>query len=436
MTSNEVVQLMAGLGAMLAAALVLGRPLRWLGLPALLAEIAAGILLGPTILGAVAPDVHGWLFPAAGGAALGRDAIIKFGLVLFLVLAGLEVEIRHIAENRRAIALTSLLGMVIPFVVGYAAVAMRPGLWGVSGEGATTALVIATILSISALPVIARILIDNNLLGTRLGALVLSAATIDDLVGWALFGVILGRANAGGTEAGVGSESLPTTIFLVFGLFALIMAIGTNAGRFVLAWIRRRVGGSTSYLPVLFVVILVAAGAAERIGTHAIFGGFLVGVALSSTNEARRQLYDALRPVTLEILAPLYLVSIGLRANFATNFDLGLFGFVLAVATVGKVGGAALGARLAGSSGWEALTVGVAMNARGAMGIVLTTVALDYHLIDARVFVALTLMAVVTSALGAAVIPWIQRKGAENLSVDGSDPAYADGVVREVSNAR
>lgn len=412
MTSGEVVQLMAALGVMLALAMLLSKPLRKLGMPPLMAEIAAGVLLGPTLLGALAPGIHGWLFPATGGAAIGRDAVIKFGLVLFLVLAGLEIEVRHIAQNRRLILSTSLLGMVIPFGVGYTSVVALPGIWGFAGrEGVQqTALVVATIMSISALPVIARILIDNNLLGSRVGALVLSAATIDDLVGWGLFGVILGQA-AGPVEGGMGDGSLGVTIALVLGLFVLIMGLGTNVGRWVLGWVRRRVDGSRSYVPVVLVVILLAAAAAERIGTHAIFGGFLVGVALASTNEARRQVYDALRPLTLEVLTPLYLVSIGLRANFATSFDLLLFGFVLAVATFGKTVGAALGARIGGSGQREAWTVGVAMNARGAMGIVLTTVALDYHLINERVFVALTLMAVVTSAFAATAIAWMEGRG-------------------------
>jgi Kef-type K+ transport system membrane component KefB len=425
-TSGEVVQLMVGLSAMLAGAMLFGKPLRRLGMPALMAEIAAGVALGPTLLGWAAPDLYAWLFPATGGAALARDGIIKFGLVLFLVLAGLEVEVRHIAENRRSIALTSILGMVIPFAAGYASVVLWPGLWRLEGDPGETALVVGTILSISALPVIARILIDQNLIGTKVGALVLSAATIDDLVGWTLFGIILGHTGdrAGVSEGTMGS--LWVTVLLVLGLFALIMAIGTNWGRWGLAWIRRRVDGSRSYIPVVFVVILLAAGAAERIGTHAIFGGFLVGVALASTNEARRQVYEALRPVTLEILAPLYLVSIGLRANFAANFDLGLFGFVLAVATVGKIGGAALGARLGGSGARQALVVGVAMNARGAMGIVLTTVALDYHLIDERVFVALTLMAVLTSAFGSAAIAWLEKRGAVAQPAGALESALAE----------
>jgi Kef-type K+ transport system membrane component KefB len=391
---------------MLGVVLVFGRAMRLAGMPALMAELAGGIVLGPTILGAIAPEMSGWLLPTTGAAAVAREGIIKFGLVLFLVLAGLEVELKHIAESRKAIATTSLLGMLVPFTAGFLSVLWWPDLWGLSGNRTTVALLVGTILSISALPVIARILFDLNLVRTKIGAQILSAATIDDLMGWGLFALILGQS---GRAMAHGGGNAMVTGLLILALSGLIMSLGSGRGRRVLAWVRNRIDGSHSYLPVVVLAVLLAAAAAEQIGTHAAFGGFLVGVALARTNEARRQTYEALRPVALEVLAPLYLVSIGLRANYAANFDLALFGLVLAVATVGKVGGAALGSYLGGNTPRDAFTVGVAMNARGLMGIVLTTIALDYHLIDARVFVALTLMAVITSVLGAFAIERIQR---------------------------
>jgi Kef-type K+ transport system membrane component KefB len=405
MRSGEVVQLLAGLGAMLAVVLVFGRAMRAVGMPALMAELIGGIVLGPTILGAAAPDVSAWLLPSTGAAAVARDGVIKFGLILFLVLAGLEVELKHIADGRKAIVTTSLLGMLFPFTAGYASVLLWPDLWGVPGDVDVVALLVGTILSISALPVIARILFDLNMIRTRLGTQIMSAATIDDLAGWGLFALILGQS---GRNAGHGGNRL-VTAGLIIVLVALVMTLGTERGRRVLAWVRRRVDGSNSYLPVVALVVLLSAAAAEQIGTHAVFGGFLVGVALARTNEARRQTYEALRPIALEVFAPLYLVSIGLRADFASNFDIGLFGLVLAVATVGKVAGAGLGSLIGGNAPRDALTVGVAMNARGLMGIVLTTIALDYELIDERVFVALTLMAVITSVFGAYAIQRIQR---------------------------
>lgn len=425
MKSESVVLLLLQISAMLAATLLLGRAVRRLGLPALVGELVGGIILGPTVLGTFFPGAHRWLFPAAGEVSMARDGIIQFGLLLFLFVAGMEVELKHWADQKRAIVLTSLLGVSVPFVVGVASVLLWPGLWQLSGERGQWVgpLFVGTILSISAIPVIARILIDLDLIRGSFGALVLAAATMDDLIGWALFGIILSQFGGGG-RSGVGWFS---SIALVAALSTLIFSIGTTGGRRVLKWITLRVGQSGSYVQLVLIVVLLAAAGAEWIGTHSIFGAFLVGVAMARTSEPRRQAHAALRVLTLEFFVPLYLVSIGLRTNFATNFDPLLVAVVLVVATFGKLAGAATGAWLGGRPVREAFAIGFALNARGAMGIVLTTVALDFKLIDERVFVALIFMAVATSAIGAAVIPKIIAAGPRAVR-SGSRPV-ADGAV-------
>jgi Kef-type K+ transport system membrane component KefB len=403
MKSDSMVLLLLQISAMLAVTLLLGRTVRRFGLPALVGELVGGILLGPTVLGVFFPGAHGWLFPATGTVAIARDGIIQFGLLLFLFIAGLEIELKHLAEQKRVIAFTSLLGVSIPFVAGVASVLLWPGLWQLSGERGEWVgpLFVGTILSISAIPVIARILIDLDLIRSSFGAVVLAAASMDGLIGWALFGIILSQF---GVTEGVGSGWW-LNIALVAALSTLIFSIGTISGRRVLKWITLRIGQSGSYVQLVLIVVLLAAAGAEWIGTHSIFGAFLVGVAMARTSEPRRQAHAALRVVTLEFFVPLYLVSIGLRTNFATNFDPLLVAVVLVVATFGKLAGAATGAWLGGRPVRESLAIGFALNARGTMGIVLTTVALDFNLIDERVFVALIFMAVATSAIGAAVIP-------------------------------
>lgn len=409
MNSEAVVTLFLGLGVMLAATLVLGKGLLRLGLPLLVGELIGGVVIGPTVLGALFPAVHAALFPATGAAAVARDGVIQFGLVMFLFVAGLEVDLGTLAGRKRTVALTSLLGVSVPFAVGVASVLLWPDLWQMGGgQGFWVGpLFVGTILSISAIPVIARILIDLNLIGTSFGALVLAAATLDDLIGWTLFGIILSQFGISGRP----ETSWWVNLALVAALAAVILSIGTEGGRRVLKWITHVVDKSKSYVPLMVIVVLLAAACAEAIGTHAIFGAFLVGVAVARSWEPRRQAYAALRGITLEVFVPLYLVSIGLRTNFAANFDPLLVGVVLAVATAGKLVGAAGGAWLAGLSGRESLAIGFALNARGAMGIVLTGVALDYQLISERVFVALIFMSVATSAIGAAVIPKLVSAG-------------------------
>lgn len=425
MSTHSVVIFLLQLSAMLAATLLLGRALRRIGLPALVGELFGGIVLGPTVLGTFAPEAHAWLFPPASAVNTAREGLIQFGLLLFLFLAGLEVELKHLTAQKRTIALTSLLGVAVPFVTGVASVLLWPDLWQITdGRGGWVGpLFVGTILSISAIPVIARILMDLDLIRSSFGALVLAAATVDDLIGWTLFGVILSQFGV----TGVVAEGWGVRLLLFGALLALILSIGTVVGRRTLKWVMLRFGTAGSYVQLILLVMLLAAAFAEWIGTHTIFGAFLVGVAIARTHEPRKQAYAALRVVTLEFFVPLYLVSIGLRTNFATNFDPLLVGVVLLVATVGKLAGAATGAWLGGRSVREATAIGFALNARGAMGIVLTSVALDYQLINERVFVALIFMAVATSAFGAAVISWIMR-GTSPESWTGERPVPKDAV--------
>lgn len=418
MSGNSVVIFFLQLGVMLAATLLMGKGLRRLGVPLLVGELFGGIVIGPTVLGALYPDLHGVLFPPDGAVVVAREGFIQFGLVLFLFVAGLEVDLRSLVERKRTVALTSILGLSVPFLAGMASVLLWPDLWQLDGSRGPWVgpLFVGTILSISAIPVIARILFDLNLMGSPFGATVLAAATLDDLIGWTLFGVILSQFDVAGRSDG----SWWVNLALVALLAGVILSIGTVAGRRALKWITHRVDKSRSYVPLIVTVVLIAASCAEAIGTHAIFGAFLVGVAVARTSEPRRQAYAALRGITLEVFVPLYLVSIGLRTNFATNFDPWLVAVVLLVATVGKLVGASGGAWLGGLSLRESLAMGFALNARGAMGIVLTGVALDYSLISERVFVALVFMAVATSALGAAVIPKLIEPGPPTGTLGGN----------------
>jgi Kef-type K+ transport system membrane component KefB len=406
MKADAVVLLLLQLSAMLAATLLLGRTLRTIGLPALVGELFGGILLGPTVLGMVAPEAHNWLFPVASEATTARDGLVQFGLLLFLFLAGLEVELKHLAANKRTIVLTSLFSVAVPFSIGVACVHWWPSLWGMTAQaGWVGPLFVGTILSISAIPVIARILMDLGLIGTSFGARVLASATINDLIGWTLFGIVLSQFSV--TGAGTGGWGV--RLVLLVALLAVFASIGTATGRRGLKWVMLRFDKGGSYVQLILLVMLLAAAAAESIGTHAIFGAFLAGIAVARTHEPRGQAYAALRTITLQFFAPLYMVSIGLKTNFAANFDALLVSVVLGIATFGTMIGATVGARLGGRTVRESLALGFALNARGVMGIVLSSVALDYGVISERVFVALVIMAVATSAIGAAAIARIMR---------------------------
>ena len=396
MTHQALVNFFLQLGLMLIVALVCGQLMRKIHQPAVLGELLGGIVLGPTVFGLLAPALSARLFVATDEVALGLEAVLNLGMLFFLFVAGLEVKLSGLHQKGFTVATTSLFGVLVPFGLGFGAVFLRPAWWGATpSDPLLLALIIGAALSISALPVIARILIDLKLIQSDTGVVVMAAATINDLIGWSLFAVILS-----GVVPGAGSRTLWSTLGSVLLFALLILALGQWLGQPMLRRLRSVLVWPGGFLALVAIFILIAAALAESIGVHAIFGAFLIGVALGQRDDdADNQVHEIIHQFATSFFAPLYFVSIGLQANFVTYFDGWLVLMVLLIASVGKIGGAGLGAWLGGIPPRQALAIGFGMNARGAMEIILASVALEYQLIDQYLFVALVITALVTSMI-------------------------------------
>ena len=395
------------IGLVLAIPLCMAKLLERLALSPLVVELLCGVMLGPSVLGTFAPRLFAKVFPAMGRATQAREAVTELGLLLFVFMAGLELQPKRLRQLGLPILWTSFLGILVPLVLGVGSVLLWPGFWHNKAQGNVPllALFVGTMLSISALPVIARILMDLNLMKTELGIIVMSAAMLDDLAGWGLFAVILSNFGGGGHSGRNWWASL-VSVVLVFGL---VLNLSNKRMQRAVGWLN--LPKDTLQLKLTFLVLMTAAILSEVVGTHATLGAFLAGVALGRIPDARKLAHESFYRTTAGIFATMYFVSIGLKANFVANFDLLLVGFVLVVACAGKISGVFLGARLGGKKPREALLVALGMNARGAVGIVLTTVALEYGLIDQRIFVALIIMALATSVLSAVGIKHLLGNG-------------------------
>jgi Kef-type K+ transport system membrane component KefB len=262
------------------------------------------------------------------------------------------------------------------------------------------AIFMGTALSISALPVIVRILMDLDLMNTDMGMIITGAATINDLIGWSLFAFILSNLSP---ESII---NIPPymTFLLVFLLFAFMLTVGRVIAQEALKWLKSYMPWPGSFLGITAVLILLAAACAEAIGIHAVFGAFLVGLAFSQNLEKRDNAHEMVYQFVMYFFAPLYFVSIGLRANFVESFNPVLVLVVLSIACIGKVLGVTFGLRVSKMSWKQSAVVGFALNARGAMEIILATVARDAGLIDDHLFVALIIMALVTSILSGPIM--------------------------------
>jgi Kef-type K+ transport system membrane component KefB len=400
------------IGLILAIPLCVAKLLERLTLSPLVVELLCGVILGPSVFGMAAPVLFARVFPAVGRATQAREAVTELGLLLFVFMAGLEVQTGYLQKQVKAIACTSILGIAIPFTLGLGSVLLWPGLWGSIPQRHSLMLLavfIATSLSISALPVIARILMELNLVKTELGSIIITSATVNDLVGWGLFAVVL--SNFG--EEGQHGRDLSVSLLMALIVFAILLNLSNRRIQRAVGWLN--LPKDTLQLKLTFLVLVAAAIFSQAVGTHATLGAFLAGVALGRIPDARKLAHESFYQTTTGIFATLYFVSIGLKANFVANFDWLLVAFILVVACAGKISGAFLGARIGGKTPREALIVALGMNARGAVGIVLTTVALDYGLIGQRIFVALVVMALATSVMSAAGIKHLLGHGRTQL---------------------
>lgn len=411
--------LLVGLGVLLATARLLGGAAMVLRQPAVVGELLAGVLLGPTLLGAALPGVSGALFPPAGDSAVALAAISQVSVVAFLLVAGLEVDLATVRRNVRAAASVSLFGMIVPFALGFGAAYLLPALasGGPTGDQRVFALFLGTALSISALPVIARTLKDLGLQRSSLGAVVITAAALDDLVGWNVFGAVLALASRGGPLSPVAVATL-TAAFVIFSFTALrILA------RWALPKFDAPRRGPSGTLGFVFAVVLFCAAATEAIGIHSAFGAFIAGVVLANSGASLWAARKVLDDFTGAILVPLFFASVGLRVDFASHFDGALAGALVAIAFAGKIAGGTGGARLAGVPWREAWAIGFGMNSRGAMEIVLGVVARDAGLISETTFVALIVVALVTSVTSGPLMRWVLTEPRPIGGIDSTAPS-------------
>lgn len=419
MNSPDFVLFALQMTTMLACAVFFGQLMRKLGQPAVLGEMIGGIFLGPTLLGWLAPQFYTWLFQSSASVSAIRDASIKLGMLFFLFIAGLEINLSDLRRLGRRAVLIGLVGTLLPISIGVGLVYLLPlEFWGpqVQPYFFSFALFIGMNLANSANPVIARILMDLGLLKEDIGVVIMTATIIDDLINWTLFAIIL--SNIAPTEQAL--TDFPVTIAMVLLFFVIVLGGGRWIGPRLLHWIKGHVSWPAGFIAVTTLAILLAGSIAEKLGIHAFLGAFLVGVALGGANSEHNEAHDAIMHFALSFFAPIYFVSMGLNANFITHFDFNLVWLIILVACLSKIGAVMLGAWLAGMPlNRETWAIAFGLNARGATGIILAGVGLEHGVIDERLFVALMVLALVTSLLsGPAIKQLLARPALRRLAAD------------------
>ncbi|MCC5928101.1 MAG: cation:proton antiporter [Cyclobacteriaceae bacterium] len=420
---HEITSLLIQLSILLAMGRLMAEIARKINQPAVVGEILAGIILGPTILGMASPEIFEWVFPPEGASFIALDAFVQVAVVLLLFIAGLEVDLHIVWQQGKQAMYTSMFGLVIPFVIGFLFPYYFAGFFGNADESyrLVFALFLGTSMSITALPVIARILMDLNLFRSKMGMLVISSAMINDILGWLIFSVILSMIGKNSD-----SMSLYQTIGLTIGFTLFMLTLGKGAMNKVLPWINRKLAWPGGLLSLSLALCFLGAAFTEFIGIHAIFGAFIIGVALGDSEHISEKAKEIIHQFINNIFSPLFFVSIGLKVNFLLNFDFMLTLAICAIAFVGKILGSGLGTYFGGFSKAESLAAGFGMNARGAMEIILGIVALEAGLINEKVFVALVIMALVTSMTSGPLM----KLSLKLQTSDTSHPAFERKFIR------
>ncbi|MEM9252448.1 MAG: cation:proton antiporter [Planctomycetota bacterium] len=430
LSPSQITVFLVELAVMLGLARVLGEVCRRFTLPQVIGEIAAGVVLGQTILGQFMPETFAWLYPAEGEVAIGLEGMVTLSATLLLFVVGLEVDLSTVWRQGKAALLVTAVGIVLPFTFGFLLAYGLPDFLGVGPRGEQAPLPFAIFMgiamSITALPVIAKVLIDLNMAKSDLGMLVISSAMLNDLVGWLGFAVVLAllpaaavvasgdgagevveavkqAVNGGADDAGLGVWwTVTLTVAFVVGM----LTVGRWLCHKAVVRVQAHWAWPGGVLSFVFFVALLCAAATERIGVHSILGAFIAGVAIGDSHHLRERTRDVIHQFVMNIFAPLFFASIGLRLNFVADFNLPLVVTVLVIAASGKLVGSYAGAKLAGLSHRESWATGFGMTAQGAVGIILGQLALEAGLIDTDLMIAIVIMALTTSVMAG---PAMQR---------------------------
>lgn len=403
--SAEIVQLLLAITLMLGFGRAFGELFRKIKQPAVVGEILAGIFLGPTIFGTIFPEIQQFIFPSIGLVTISLDAIVNLSIIFMLLVVGLEIDLAVVIKQGTAALTTGTLGMIIPFIFGAAAAYFAPSILGSQPDNLLIfSFFIGTALAISALPVIARTLMDLKLFKTKMGMTIMAAAMFNDLMGWIIFSIFLGLVGSS-SHGGTVWETIGFTLLFTFIVLIFVRKLFDKS----LPYIQSRLSWPGGILAFVMVSSLVGAILTELIGVHSIFGAFIIGVALGDSVHLSEKTKFIVHQFITNIFAPLFFVSIGLKVNFIQAFDPVIVLVIIVLGFLGKIVGCGFGAKLSGFNNNESLSIGFAMNSRGVLEIVLSLVAIQSGIISEEIFVAIIILVLSSSVLAGPLMSYFTK---------------------------
>jgi len=396
----DIAELILAFGVILLLARLLGWAFQRIGQPRVIGEMTAGILLGPSVFGRFFPAAFHYVFSPSSFPAIA--VLSQLGLLLFMFVVGMEVELAHVFKQRAAIVLVSNVSIVLPLALGvFLARALYPKFAGEHVSFAPFALFMGTAMSVTAFPVLARILKERNLIGSSLGTMAIACAAIDDVSAWLLLAVL---------TAMVRSSSSPwhfaVTLVLLVCFISLMLLGVRRLGGLLESWYEKN-GAGIELVSFLILFIFAASWTTEKLGVHALFGAFMAGVVMPKNQRLLTDLVDRIESLSLALLLPLFFALTGLRTRIDLLTSESALGYglaILAIAVAGKLAGATIGAKIIGVNWKDSLGLGVLMNTRGLVELVILNAALDLGVSSPELFTMMVVMALITTFMTSPIL--------------------------------
>lgn len=389
----SIAQLLISIGTIVLATRIFGWLFERMGQPCVVGEMTAGIVLGPSLLGYFFPSALNYAFPSSVLATL--NALSQLGILLFMFIVGLEVDINRLLKNRATVILTSNFSIIIPFLLGVGlARLLYPRFAGTNIPFFHFAVFVGMAMSVTAFPVLARILQERDLLGTDLGRIAISCAAMGDASAWLLLACLTAMVRSASNRAILASTSFKFILFVAF-MLGPVRWVMVALGVF---W--KRYGLSPGLLSAVVLLIFLSSWTTEQIGVHALFGAFTAGLIMPKFAGLVAQLREKIESLTLALLLPLFFALTGMRTriDLILGKEMWLCTFaIIAIATLGKFTGASVTSYMLGMKWRDSAGLGVLMNTRGLVELVVLTVGLDLGILSPALFTMMVAMALVTT---------------------------------------
>ena len=386
---------------------LLGEAMLRLGQPAVVGQLLAGIVLGPSVFGLLAPHAQAMVFPADHTQKAMIDGVAQLGVLLLLLLTGMETDVALVRAVGRPAAGVSLSGIVVPLVCGIAVglFVLPDSLVPAPDKRLVTALFLGTALSISSIKIVAMVIDEMNFMRRNLGQIIVASAIIDDTVGWIIIAITFGLARPGGLDlAHLGLSVGGVLVFL-----ALSVTVGRRAVAWLMRWTNDHFMSDLAVVTVILVIMGLMALVTDAIGVHTVLGAFMAGVLVGQSPILTKRAEQEIRGLVTALFAPIFFGLAGLSTDLTVLKDptlLALTGGLILIASLGKFGGAFVGGALGKLSMPESLALALGMNARGSTEVIVATIGLSIGALNPTLFTMIVTMAVVTTMAMPPTLRW------------------------------